>query len=249
MLASLLFVLKKLMSVLLLPPLSPLLVSAAGLLLRRRCPRTGNALAWSGLIVLWLLSLPVVSNPLERSTYLPDSNADLSRAQAIVILGAGSVDNLADYNGQTVNALALERLRAGARLARQTGLPVLLSGGIVWRGQSEAELMKVVLEEQGVPVRWVEPSSRDTGDNAAMSAATLKGDGISRVALVTHAFHMRRAMAHFQRAGLEPIAVPTLVKRQGGAQPGDFVPGLRAFSQSSIALHEWLGWIAMHLRP
>jgi uncharacterized SAM-binding protein YcdF (DUF218 family) len=248
MLASLLFVLKKLVATVVLPPLGPLLVSASGLLLRRRHPRTGSTLAWAGLIALGLLGMPVVSGPLERSTYATDAQADLSGAQAIVILGAGTTENLADYGGQTVNSPALERLRAGARLARQTGLPVLVSGGIVWRGQPEADLMAAVLEEQGIAVRWVERDSRDTGDNAAMSAAALRQDGITRVALVTHAFHMRRAMAHFRRAGLTPLAAPTLIKRPGDLQPGDFVPGMRAFSQSSVALHEWLGWIAMNLR-
>lgn len=248
MLASLLFVLKKLVATLVLPPLGPLLLSASGLLLRPRRPRTGSTLAWAGLIALALLGMPVVSGWLERSTYAADASADLSGAQAIVILGAGTTENLADYGGQTVNSPALERLRAGARLARRTGLPVLVSGGIVWRGQPEGDLMAAVLEEQGITVRWVERNSRDTGDNAAMSAAALRRDGITRVALVTHAFHMRRAMEHFRRAGLTPLAAPTLVKLAGDMQPGDFVPGMRAFSQSSVALHEWLGWIAMNLR-
>ncbi|AOF82002.1 hypothetical protein BSY238_1326 [Methyloversatilis sp. RAC08] len=248
MLASLLFALKKLLSTVLLPPVSPLLVSTCGLLLRRRHPRTGAALAWSGLIALWLLATPVVSGWLERSTYATDAVADLSEAQAIVILGAGSTDNLVDYDGQTVNGFALERLRAGARLARQTGLPVLVSGGVVWQGKPEADMMADALQEQNVPVRWIESASRDTGDNAALSAAALGSDGITRVALVTHAFHMRRAMEHFRRAGLTPLAAPTLIRREGGVTAGDLVPTMRALSQSWVALHEWLGWIAMNLR-
>ncbi|MDP2867420.1 YdcF family protein [Methyloversatilis sp.] len=248
MLASLLFALKKLLSTLLLPPVSPLLASTLGLLLRGRHPRTGAVLAWSGLIALWLLATPVVSGWLERSTYATNAVADLSDAQAIVILGAGSSDNLVDYDGQTVNGLALERLRAGARLARQTGLPLLVSGGVVWQGQPEADMMAAVLQEQGVAVRWIESASRDTGDNAALSAVALGRDGITRVALVTHAFHMRRAMEHFRRAGLTPLAAPTLIRRDGGVSPGDLVPTMRALSQSWVALHEWLGWIAMSLR-
>lgn len=251
MLASLLFALKKLLSTLLLPPVSPLLASTLGLLLRRRHPRTGMSLAWGGLTALWLLATPVVSDWLERSTYVTHSVADLATladSQAIVILGAGSTDNLVDYDGQTVSGFALERLRAGARLARQTGLPVLVSGGVVWQGQPEADMMAGVLQEQGVPVRWIESASRDTGDNAALTAVALGRDGITRVALVTHAFHMRRALEHFRRAGLTPAAAPTLIRREGGVEPGDLVPSMRALSQSWVALHEWLGWIAMNLR-
>ncbi len=134
-----------------------------------------------------------------------------------IVFGAGTTDNLVDYGGQTVNAYALERLRAGARLARTTRLPVLLSGGVVWDGRPEAEMMKEVMDEFGVPVRWVESRSRDTADNARESAALLRAAGLSRVALVTHAFHMRRSMEEFRRAGLVPVAEPTLIKR-----PGDF---------------------------
>ncbi|MDP3874376.1 MAG: YdcF family protein [Methyloversatilis sp.] len=248
MLASLLFALKKLLSILLLPPVSPLLVSTFGLLLRRRHPRTGMAFAWSGLIALWLLATPLVSGWLERSTYVTDGVADLSDAQAIVILGAGTIDNLVDYDGQTVSAFALERLRAGARLARQTGLPVLVSGGVVWQGQPEADMMATALQEQGVAARWIESASRDTGDNAALSAVALGRDGITRVALVTHAFHMRRAMEHFRRAGLMPLAAPTLIRREASVVAGDLIPTMRALSQSWVALHEWLGWVAMNLR-
>ncbi len=248
MLASLLFVLKKLVAALLLPPASPLMISAAGLLLALRHRRTGLALAGGGLLLLYALCTPALSGWLERSTYMTDATGTPSTAQAIVILGAGTTDNLVDYGGQTVNAYALERLRAGARLARTTRLPVLLSGGVVWDGRPEAEMMKEVMDEFGVPVRWVESRSRDTADNARESAALLRAAGLSRVALVTHAFHMRRSMEEFRRAGLVPVAEPTLIKRPGDLEAADFIPGTRALQQSGAALHEWLGWAALQWR-
>ena len=254
MLASLLFVLKKLVAALLLPPASLLMISAAGLLLALRHRRTGLTLAGGGLLLLYALCTPALSGWLERSTYPaqatpPAASAGaLARAQAIVILGAGTTDNLVDYGGQTVNAYALERLRAGARLARTTRLPVLVSGGVVWDGRPEADMMKEVMDEFGVPVRWVEPRSRDTAGNARESAALLHAAGLSRVALVTHAFHMRRSMEEFRRAGLEPIAAPTLIRQAGDVEAADFIPGTRALQQSGAALHEWLGWAALALR-
>jgi uncharacterized SAM-binding protein YcdF (DUF218 family) len=251
MLASLLFVLKKLVAALLLPPASPLLISATGLLLALRRRGTGLALAGGGLLLLYALCTPALSGWLERSTYPAQAAAspgELAHAQVIVILGAGTTDKLVDYGGQTVNGYALERLRAGAHLARTTRLPVLVSGGVVWDGRPEADMMKEVMDEFGVPVRWVEPRSRDTADNARESAALLHAARLSRVALVTHAFHMRRSMEEFRRAGLEPIAVPTLIKRAGNLEAADFIPGTRALQQSGAALHEWLGWAALALR-
>lgn len=249
MLASLLFALKKLVSLLLLPPNGPLLLSAAGLLLARRHARLGYAVAWAGLLMLVGLSTPLVSGWLERSTYVNGNvDSDLSGAQAIVILGGGTHSNLADYGGETVSTLALERLRAGARLAHERGLPVLVSGGVVWDGQPEADLMKDALAEYGITVRWIEARSRDTGDNARESARRLGEEGITRIALVTHAFHMRRSMEQFRRAGLTPIAVPTIVRRASDVNAFDFIPNMHALQQSGYALHEWLGWAALALR-
>lgn len=246
MLASLLFALKKIVALLLLPPNGPLLLSAAGLLLVRRHARLGTTVAWAGLLMLVALSTPLISGGLERSTYVgSDADSDLSGAQAIVILGGGTHSSLTDYGGETISALALERLRAGARLARERGLPVLVSGGVVWAGRPEADLMKDALAEYDVAVRWVETRSRDTGDNARESAHLLRAEGITRVALVTHAFHMRRSMEQFRRAGLAPIAAPTIVRRAPDVDASDFIPNMRALQQSGYALHEWLGWLAL----
>lgn len=218
----------------------------------RRHRRSGIALAAAGLLIIYALCTPLLAGWLERSTYGADytpTGALPADVQAIVILGAGTVDNLVDYDGQTVSALALERLRAGARLAKAAARPVLVSGGVVWHGAPEAVLMAEALAEYGVPVRWVEPRSRDTADNARESAALLGAAGIRRVALVTHAFHMRRSMEEFRRAGLTPLAAPTMIKAAAGeVNVLDFVPGTHAFQQSRIALHEWLGWLALRLR-
>jgi uncharacterized SAM-binding protein YcdF (DUF218 family) len=247
--SSLLFLLKKTVATMLLPPTSLLLLALLGLLLMRRHRRTGIALALFGLLTLYALCLPALAGWLERSTYHTDVGQPLAGAGAIVVLGAGTVDNLVDYDGQTVNGWALERVRAGARLAKASGLPVLVSGGVVWDGRPEGELMREAMSEFGVDVRWVESASRDTADNAQLSAALLRDAGISCVALVTHAMHMRRSMAEFRRAGLEPIAVPTMIRRPAIGSFGDFVPSSRALQQSSWALHEWLGWLALQLRP
>ena len=52
------FILKKLLSPLLLPPLAPLLLIALGLLLMKRWPRSGKFIAWGGLILSILLISP-----------------------------------------------------------------------------------------------------------------------------------------------------------------------------------------------
>ena len=248
------FLIKKILSVLLSPPLAPLLLLLAGLLLLRRRPRFGRCLAWGGLVAAVLLSTPasvqLLLRPLEAIP-LPSPQA-LKNAQAIVILAGGRTKLAPEYGGETVNRLTLERIRHGARLARQTGLPVLVSGGAPSGGRPEAALMRDALEQDfGVKPRWVEDHSFDTRDNARNSAAILKPLGIRRVVLVSHAAHLLRATAEFREAGFEVVAAPTgflAGDADATANLGDFLPGPSAAYAGWYASHEWLGYLALKLR-
>ena len=249
---SVLFQLKKFISMLMLPPVAPLLVVAAGLVLLRWRRRLGMGLAWGGLAVNLLLAMPAAAGWLTQQAMpanlgLP-SPADLASAGAIVVPTAGAERHLRDYGGETVDGPGLERARAAARLARQTGLPVLVSGGLPREGQSLAALTAQAIAEFGAQVRWLEAESRDTAENAGLSARLLAADGVSRVVLVTHALHMGRAAGEFRMAGLEVIPAPTLLPRPPDYQASDFWPNIRAYRESALALHELLGQAAQALR-
>ncbi|MDD5296904.1 MAG: YdcF family protein [Rhodocyclaceae bacterium] len=247
------FLLKKLLSALFLPPLLPLLLVAAGLLLARHRPGPGRFLAWMGVICALLLSVPrsvgLMLAPLEAVPVLAP-NA-WRGAQAIVILAGGKNRHAPEYGGESVNRLTLERLRYGARLARQTGLPVLVTGGAPTGGVSEAALMKEALEQDfQVPVRWVEGASRDTKENARNSARLLASDGIRRVILVSHAAHLRRAAEEFDAAGLEVVPAPTAFlggQTETDVDLGDFLPGPSSAYAGWYVSHEWLGLLARRL--
>ncbi|WP_169132534.1 YdcF family protein [Aromatoleum evansii] len=247
-----LFWLKKAVSIMVQPPLAPLLVIAAGLLLAARSRRAGLRLAWLGVAATLLLSTPAsvgwLLNRLETAPVV--DAAAMRQAQAIVVLGAGKRRNAPEYGGETVNRLALERLRYAARLARTTGLPVLVSGGAPTGDIPEAELMQATLEEDfRVPVRWVEKASLDTQQNARFSALPLRAAGVSRILLVTHAAHMPRAQAAFEDAGLQVIPAPTAWL--GGTGAGDQalgeLPGPTTAYAGWYAVHEWLGLLAYRL--
>ncbi len=248
---TLLFWLKKLLAALMLPPVLPLLPIALGLLALRRRPRLGLALAWTGVALNLLLILPSsVSWLVAQVEYRPSlDRTRLPEAQAIVVLGAGKRTHAPEFGGETVNRLALERLRYAAALARETGLPVLVSGGASVGDTPEAHLMQALLrDEYGVPPRWVETASRDTRENARLSALQLHAAGVRRILLVTHAMHMNRARPEFEAAGLEVIPAPTAWL--GGADiPGDPQPLPALPSQNTayaawFALHELFGQLA-----
>jgi uncharacterized SAM-binding protein YcdF (DUF218 family) len=239
-----LFMLRKLLAGLVLPPTGPLLLAIAGALLVRRWPRLGRVMLWSGLLILLALSLHPVADLLLRlaNESAPVRIEDARTAQAVVILGCCVRREALEYGGDTLGRLALERVRYGAKLARETGLPVLVSGGTVYGDTAtEASLMRAALEQElNVPVRWAEDRSRNTHENARFSAAMLRRDGVRRVVLVTHGFHMRRARAEFVAAGLEVVPAPTLIPRFMIASPFDFLPSVGALQGSYYALHELL---------
>jgi uncharacterized SAM-binding protein YcdF (DUF218 family) len=206
------FLLKKLLTALALPPAGPLLIAALGLLLIRRWPRFGKTLAWSGLALLWLLATPAVTKPMLAAIedIPPLDPARATSAQASVVLGGGSYLAAPEYGGDTVSRWSLERIRYAARLQRQTGLPILVTGGAPLGGMPEGRSMQAVLEKEfGVKVRWVEDASADTRENARLSAPLLRDAGVKRVLLVTHAWHMRRALGEFAAAGLNAVPAPT----------------------------------------
>ncbi len=245
------FWLKALLKALVLPPTGPLLLAALGLGTMRRWPRGGRALAVTGVSLLLLLSIPAIAVLLQLcvDTSPPLDLKRAEAAQAIVILGGGIRRNAAEYGGDTLGRLTLERVRYGARVARLTGLPVLVSGGTVLGGSLEATLMRDSLEREfGVAVRWTEDRSRDTHENAVLSAEIFRAAGIRRVVLVAHAFDMPRATAEFAAEGIETIKAPTGIPARDFDEPLMFVPSLAGLTGSYYALYEILGNLVLALR-
>lgn len=248
---TLLFWLKKLVAVLALPPVLPLLPIVLGLLALRRRPRLGRALAWGGVALNLLLIMPPSVGWLVAQVEYPHTldRARLREAQAIVVLGAGKRTHAPEFGGETVNRLALERLRYAAALARETRLPLLVSGGAPAGDTPEANLMAALLrDEYGLPPRWVETASRDTRENARFSAVHLRAAGVKRILLVTHAMHIDRARTEFEAAGLDVVPAPT-AWLGGGDTPAEaqalpLAPSQNTAYAAWFALHELFGQLA-----
>jgi len=243
----------------LLPPGGPLLLSLSGILLSGHYRRVGLALLVLGTVLSYLLSIPLTANVLSRSLQayppLPEQVPPGGAAGAIVVLGGGLHKDAPEYGaGPTLHARTLGRVRYAARLARQTGLPVLASGGSPPDADknpsaSEAEIMRDVLQSEfGVGSVLIETASRDTWENAVNSAALLHERHINTILLVTNAVHLPRAVAAFQGQGLKVIPAPTLFF---DAQPDpmdlqSWLPSISAMQEIRYACYEWLGrfWYA-----
>ena len=98
-----------------------------------------------------------------------------------------------------------------------------------------------------VPTEWLENSSVDTWQNAQLSAAILREHGIKSIYLVTHAWHMRRALMAFSHTGLVVTAAPVPLDRIQHASAMAFLPNAGSWMGSFYAVHEWIGcaWYAL----
>ena len=233
-----------------LPPLGPLLLSLAGLAIIARHPRAGRRIAVAGIVVLVLLCVPAVAVVLNRLVELapPFDATRAAQAQALVILGGGTRRDAPEYGGDTLGSLTLDRVRYGARVARMTALPVLVSGGSVHGGETEAALMRDALEREfGVAVRWTEARSRTTHENAVFSAGMLKAAGVGRVVLVVHATDMRRAIGEFADAGIETVPAATGIAPRA-LHAVDFLPSVSGLGSSYHALYEMAALLVRSLR-
>lgn len=247
--------LTQLLHLCLLPPALQCWLGLAALWLGWRGRRwLATMLALTAIVSLYLLSTPMgaawLSRPLEARVLPLTDLTQLKSAgyQAIVVLGGGRYPHAPEQQGADIpNTMDLMRLRYAARLERLSGLPVLVSGGVALSGQRpEAEFMAESLRDDfGVPVRWLESRSRTTGENARMTEDILAPAGIRNIVLVSHASHLPRAVALFERAGFHVLPAPLGFTTEADACTvvECWTPQSDSLGESRRALHEWLGLV------
>ena len=267
---------KPVVSALLLPPTPFIIVALAGAAVMRARPRTSRALVVLSCMGIWLtacigFALWLEATGLDEPTPLDAAaraglKAREAAAQplAIVVLGGG-VDQLApEYGNVNLSKDAYERLRYAVWLSHQTGIPILASGGRGWGApdaSNPAEATRtseIAQAELGTPLRWTESTSRDTHENAVNSVAMLQAAGIHEIVLVTHGFHMPRALHEFRAAAAAASAsapmriVPATMGQADGASLPllRWMPSDAGLQRTRNVWHEILGGlIARHRAP
>lgn len=235
------------LSALVLPPTSLVLLTLLGLVLVRSRPRLAIALMAASQLALLALATPAVAGAIARGLEPPPlASNEMKSAEAIVILAGGLNRSAIEWGGETVNDFTLQRVRYGAYLARQSGLPVYLTGGVpAGAKESEANLMaKVLVQDYGITPKWIDNAAATTRGNAQMAAKDLKPLGIQRVVLVTTAIHMPRSKRAFEVAGFSVIPAATDYVAQRAFTVAQLMPRVTALTVSHYALREWVsrGW-------
>lgn len=240
---------------LLLPPGVIFLFFTLGLLLLKRAPKASRVILWSTLVTGYLLSTPLVANFLNHSLefYPALKSEELSRydASVIVILSSERYRNAPEYGDDTLGSNSLARVRYGAYLHRQTSLPIIVSGGIVYgnKGKSLAQVMADSLNSDfNIDEVIREERSKTTGENAYYTKVLLDQLRIDNVFLVTNSIHMPRAVASFRKEGITVIPAPTIFIKNEHPWYTLTIPSARALYTSRQALHEWLGLIWYKIR-
>ena len=124
---------------------------------------------------------------------------------AVVVLGAALTEP-----GVPGPALR-RRLAHGVTVWKQRNAAFLVvSGGIVGPPPAEAEVMRALAMDLGVPSERivVEDRARNTFENAVYSGRICRDRGRQHLAIVTDAFHMRRALFVFRRLDLPAVGEP-----------------------------------------
>jgi len=254
---------KPVITALILPPVPLLLLTLIGA--RLLLPRRG--LGWLVILVsvvlLWLSACTGVARTLSQLLLPAPAALSFDRARelrteattkkslAIVILGGGVEPFAPEYGVSSLSDTSLERLRYGIWLAGQTGAPIAFSGGTGW-GQggttTEARVAgKIAAEEFGRPIKWLESESRDTRENAARTIEMLKPAGINHIVLVTHGYHMARAVRAFSDAASGAIQIepaPMGLARGNDLATLDWLPSARGFRDTRQVLRELAGGLA-----
>lgn len=228
-----------------------------GLLTLQRKPRLGRGLVTAALTVLlvmgWLplpdLGLRVLED--HYTEIAPD--ADLSGYAGVVLLGgAMGSGHVAQAHSQPVVNDAAERMSAtAALLLRYPQLPVIFTGGegaLLGTGPSEADRAKVFFNSLGIAADRVryESASRNTYENAILTAQMPGAIKSEKWLLITSAWHMPRSMAVFEKAGWNVTAYP-VDYRTGSSTPWTEYDLLGGAEHWQILLHEIVGILAYRI--
>ena len=210
---------------------------------------SSKKISLTGVIILVILSMPIVSDKLIaylESDYELIKPSKVESADAIVVL-SGMVKTIQTKNGLDYEwGEAADRIFAGIDLFKSNKAPVLiLTGGkLPWSiGVPEGEYLRDVAIDLGVPKKdiLITENVENTDQEAKAIKKILLLDN-PKVILVTSAFHMPRAQLVFEAAGINVIPFPVdFIIGTEKLTFMSFIPSAGSFASTSFFVREMIG--------
>ncbi|MDO1580530.1 YdcF family protein [Rhizobium oryzicola] len=228
----------------------------AGLLGLLGWRRLGSSMALATALVLFLTLYTTTGNLMLQALEdrVPRPQAEPREIACMIVLGGAIENEVMNSRGGIEFNAAADRYTEALRLAiAHPEARILVSGGdgsFSGRYEGEAAAAERFFSSYGVSTARVikENESRNTWENMQKTKALLEKQGLKECLLITSAFHMPRATALFEKAGLAVKPWPVDYRTSGTVSPGlDFTqPSLNA-QNTSTAVREWLGLIGYRL--
>jgi uncharacterized SAM-binding protein YcdF (DUF218 family) len=122
------------------------------------------------------------------------------------------------------------------------------SGGRGWsvdakNTHTEAQAASNYLKAFNLPAaQWLDDQSADTAQNALQMAKRLQPEGVNRIVLVTHAWHMERSVKLFEAQGFAvlPAPVNAIAIATESYALLNWLPSADGLQDSRNVLREWL---------
>jgi uncharacterized SAM-binding protein YcdF (DUF218 family) len=208
-----------------------------------RFPRTGQTIALAAILILIVAAMTplgmILVSPLEDR--FPPPPPGLPPPYGVIVLGGAINGPTSEARGQAVGDEDQRVVQAAFLAKRYPEAKIVFTGGTGALSTEATEVKKLLVELGVDPGRIVlEGRSRNTVENASLTAAIVHPEPSQPWLIVTSAFHMPRAMGVFGKVRFNAIAYPVAYRTPW---QWDFDPArnLRIFE---LATREWIGLLA-----
>jgi uncharacterized SAM-binding protein YcdF (DUF218 family) len=242
------FILSKILSFLILPLSWVFLLVAVSFMWKKHSKK----FRLSAIVILFLFSNPLLIREVNRMWEVPVTvDRDLDDYDYGVVLGGyASYDTLTE---RTTFRFAGDRFNQGLRLLEMKKIDqLILSGGsgyITRPDLRESLFIAQFLDDINVPKSKIiiESESRNTRENAINTKQILAEQKAETkpILLITSGYHMRRAVACYQKEGINVIPYTTdPMSGENQVTLDLFLPNAQALAFWNVLMHEWMGYVS-----
>jgi uncharacterized SAM-binding protein YcdF (DUF218 family) len=210
-------------------------------------------------VMLYLCSNSFVVDEFARAWEFHTADIYLMKTKYDVALVLGGVSRI-DMRQQRLDfQYSADRLFQALELYHQGRVKKIMfsggSGSIRFPQNREGLFVKKYLNNIDIPDSSliIESNSKNTYENAVLSKNMLDSLSMSNasVLLVTSAYHMKRAVKVFKKAGFTNIT-PYVTNRISGARRFDWdhclIPNPEALYTLQYLIHEWIGYVVYKVK-